>query len=63
MSSDNKRPSMESTKFNFKKLFDEAPKNEKGGLISLINPDGLGGFNVYFHEKPDLIFQPTCLQN
>ena len=27
MSSDNKRPSMESTKFNFKKLFDEIREN------------------------------------
>jgi len=50
-------------KNGFKKLFDEAPKNEKRDLISLVNPEGLGGFNVYFHEKPDRKFQPTCLQN
>ena len=50
-------------KNGFKKLFDEAPENEKRDLISLVNPEGLGGFNVYFHEKPDRKFQPTCLQN
>ena len=49
-------------KNGFKKLFDEAPKNEKRALISLVNPEGFGGFNVYFHEKPHRKFQPTCLQ-
>tara|TARA_X000001036_G_C20612858_1_gene779736 strand:- start:150 stop:1169 length:1020 start_codon:yes stop_codon:yes gene_type:complete len=38
-------------------------ETEKRNLISLINPDGMGGFHVYFHEKPNANFIPSCLDN
>ena len=50
-------------KNGLKKYFDNASINEKKNLISLVNPDGLGAFHVYFHEKPYLGFEPSCLEN
>ena len=50
-------------KNGFKKYYDIADINDRKNLISLVNPDGLGGFHVYFHEKPNSIFKPICLQN
>ena len=50
-------------KNGLKKYFDNASMNEKRDLISLVNPDGLGAFHVYFHEKPYLGFEPSCLEN
>ena len=50
-------------KNGLKKYFDNASINEKKDLISLVNPDGLGAFHVYFHEKPYLGFEPSCLEN
>ena len=51
-------------KNGFKKYFDNAIKNEeKRSLISLVNPDGLGGFHVYYHEKPKGSFSPSCLND
>ncbi len=38
-------------------------ETEKRDLISLVNPDGMGGFHVYFHEKPNANFIPSCLDN
>ncbi len=38
-------------------------EEEKRNLISLVNPDGMGGFHVYFHEKPNTNFLPACLKN
>ena len=51
-------------KNGFRKYFDNATRNEeKRSMISLINPDGLGGFHVYYHEKPEGSFSPSCLND
>ena len=48
----------------FRTFFDNSKnEEEKRNLISLINPDGMGGFHVYFHEKPNTNFLPGCLKN
>ena len=51
-------------KNGFRKYFDASDsEKEKKSLISLVNPDGMGGFHVYFHEKPKINFLPSCLNN
>ena len=46
------------------KFFDNSKnEEEKRNLISLVNPDGMGGFHVYFHEKPNTNFLPACLKS
>tara|TARA_B100001996_G_scaffold350812_1_gene310427 strand:+ start:1006 stop:1155 length:150 start_codon:yes stop_codon:yes gene_type:complete len=34
---------------------------EKQQIVSLVNPDGLGGFKVYFHELSSKGFWPQGL--
>ena len=51
-------------KNGFRTFFDNSKnEEEKRNLISLVNPDGMGGFHVYFHEKPNTNFLPACLKN
>ena len=51
-------------KNGFRKYFDASDsEKEKKSLISLVNPDGMGGFHVYFHEKPKINFLPSCLND
>ena len=51
-------------KNGFRKIFENSiDEEEKRSLISLVNPDGMGGFHVYFHEKPNTNFIPSCIEN
>ena len=59
MSMDNKRPSMESTKFNFKKLFDEIKENitsiRQGMVLASISSVLLGFFVWIFFRDISII--------
>ena len=45
------------------KIFQEAlGPEEKKQIISLVHPDGLGNYKVYFHQKSELSFSPTGLE-